>query len=198
MLFDFSNFDFFSFVILPILIFLSRIVDQSMGIMRLIFAAKGYKKLVFFIGCMESLVWLLAISQIMKHLDNIFCYIAFPIGFATGNFIGIIVEEKLSMGMVVIRLIPNKNTDNLIKALREKGYGVTAVNAEGMLGDVKMVFTTIRRKDSKEVIRIINEYNPTAFYTIEEVRTVSEGYFRQKAKNQIFSFFNPFRRRGEK
>lgn len=198
MILDIINTEFFSLVILPILIFLSRIVDQSMGIMRLIFAAKGYRKLVFIIGTFESLIWLVAISQIMKHLDNIFCYLAFPLGFATGNYVGVMIEEKISMGMVVIRLIPKKNTDNLIKALREKGYGVTAVNAEGMLGDVKMVFTTIRRKDTKAVIEIINQHNPNAFYTIEEVRTVSEGYFRQKEKSTLFNFFNPFRRRGEK
>jgi uncharacterized protein YebE (UPF0316 family) len=195
MLYDIINSEFFSFVILPILIFFARILDQSVGIMRLIFAAKGYRKLVFFMSAFESFIWLVAISQIMKHLDNVFCYIAFPLGFATGNFVGIYLEEKISMGMVVIRLIPNKNTDCLIVDLREKGYGVTAVKAEGKNGEVKMVFTTIRRKDTKAVIEIINQHNPTAFYTIEEVRTVSEGYFRQKEKNTIFSFFNPFRRR---
>jgi len=198
MLLNFINTDFFSFVILPLLIFLSRILDQSIGIMRLIFAAKGYRKLVLIMGAFESSIWLLAVSQIMKHLDNIFCYIAFPLGFATGNYIGILLEEKLSMGMVVIRVIPKKNTDALIENLRANGYGVTAVNAEGISGDVKMIFTTIRRKEAKQVIEIIHNFNPTAFYTIEDVRTVSEGYFRQKEKNQIFSFLNPFRRRGEK
>ncbi len=166
--------------------------------MRLIFAAKGYRKIVFVMACFESLVWLLAVSQIMKHLDNVLCYIAFPVGFAAGNYIGIMIEEKISMGMVVIRIIPKKNTDALIERLREKGYGVTAVNAEGISGPVKMVFTTIRRKESKEVIEIINNFNPNAFYTIEEIRTVSEGYFRQKEKNMIFNFFNPARRRTEK
>jgi len=192
------NSEIFAFVVLPILIFLSRILDQGIGIMRLIFASKGYRKLVFVMAAFESLVWLLAVSQIMKHLDNIFCYLAFPLGFATGNYIGIMLEEKISMGMVVIRIIPKFNTDNLIANLRENGYGVTSVKAEGFSGEVKMIFTTIRRKDAKEVIGIINQFNPNAFYTIEEVRTVSEGYFRQKEKNMIFSFFNLARRRGEK
>jgi uncharacterized protein YebE (UPF0316 family) len=195
---DFIDSTIFSYVILPILIILARICDQSLGIIRLILASKGFKQVVLIIGFFESLIWLIAVSQIMKHLDNIICYIAFPLGFALGNYLGVLVEEKLSMGMSVIRVIPKNNTDILIAKLREKGFGVTAVNAEGMLGEVKMFFTIVRRKSISEVIETIHEHNPSAFYSIEEVRTVSEGYYPQKKKSSIFSFFNPFRRRGEK
>lgn len=198
MILDIFNSQFFLFVILPILIFCSRILDQSIGIIRLIFAAKGYKKLVFFLGFFESLIFIVAISQIMKNLDNIFCYIAYPLGFATGNYIGIYLEEKISMGMSLIRVIPKKNTDNLINELRDKGYGVTAVNAEGMKGSVKMIYTIIRRKSIKEVIDVINFHNPNAFITIEEIRTVKEGFFSQAENKSVFSFFNPFRRKGVK
>lgn len=186
----FFSSDIFLWVILPFLIFLSRIFDQSIGTLRLIFSSKGMKQLSPFFAFFESLIWLIAISQIMKHLDNIACFIAFAGGYAAGNYCGIWLEEKISIGNVVIRLIPKKDTTPLIKHLRELNYGVTVVDVDGSLGPTKMLFTTVRRKDAKKVIEIIKEFNPSAFYTIDEVRVVSEGYFPQN-EGSIFSVIRP-------
>lgn len=186
----FFSSDIFLWVILPFLIFLSRIFDQSIGTLRLIFSSKGMKQLSPFFAFFESLIWLIAISQIMKHLDNIACFIAFAGGYAAGNYCGIWLEEKISIGNVVIRLIPKKDTTPLIKHLRELNYGVTVVDVDGSLGPTKMLFTTVRRKDAKKVIEIIKEFNPSAFYTIDEVRVVSEGYFPQN-EGSIFSVIWP-------
>ena len=185
--------DTFTFIVLPLLIFLFRIVDQSIGTLRLIFAAKGLKRLAPFFAFFESFIWLVAIGQIMKHLDNVYCYLAFAGGYAAGNFFGILLEEKLSIGTVVIRVIPKKDTTALIQRLRELNYGVTVVPVDGMMGPTKMLFTTIRRKEAKLVIEIIKQFNPTAFYTIDEVKIVSGGYFDRKSKS-IFSVLNPFQK----
>lgn len=183
----------FMYIVLPLLIFLFRIVDQSIGTIRLIFAAKGMKKLAPFFAFFESFIWLVAIGQIMKHLDNVYCYLAFAGGYAAGNYFGIILEEKLSIGTVVIRVIPKKDTTELIKHLRDLNYGVTVVPVDGMMGPTKMLFTTIRRKEAPHVIDIIHQHNPTAFYTIDEVKVVSGGYFERRNKS-IFSILNPFQK----
>lgn len=188
---QFTDHETFTFVILPVLIFCFRIVDQSIGTIRLIFAAKGLKKLAPVFAFFESFIWLLAIGQIMKHLDNIYCYIAYAGGYAMGNFFGILLEEKLSIGTVVIRVIPKKDTTALIEYLRKQAYGVTVVNVDGMLGPTKMLFTTVRRKEARHVIGIIKQFNPNAFYTIDEVKDVSGGFFENKSKS-IFSILNPF------
>ncbi len=188
---QFTDHETFTFVILPVLIFCFRIVDQSIGTIRLIFAAKGLKKLAPVFAFFESFIWLLAIGQIMKHLDNIYCYIAYAGGYAMGNFVGILLEEKLSIGTVVIRVIPKKDTTALIEYLRKQAYGVTVVNVDGMLGPTKMLFTTVRRKEARHVIGIIKQFNPNAFYTIDEVKDVSGGFFESKSKS-IFSILNPF------
>lgn len=189
----FFDSDTFTYFVLPGLIFLFRIIDQSIGTLRLIFAAKGMKKLAPAFAFFESFIWLLAIGQIMQHLDNIFCYIAYAAGYASGNYVGILLEEWLSIGTVVIRVIPKKDTTELINHLREQNHGVTVVPVDGMNGPTKMLFTTIRRKEVPEVIEIIRQYNPTAFYTIDEVKVVSGGYFDRKPKS-IFSNLNPFQK----
>lgn len=176
----------FTWVILPVLIFLARISDQSIGTVRLIFLSKGYKHLAPFLGFFEVIIWLVTVGQIMQHLDNVLCYIAYGAGFATGNYIGMVIEEKLSIGNVLIRIIPRKDTLDLIKFLRENNYGVTSVEAEGAKGRVDIVFTIIKRKDIDHVVSIINEFNPAAFYTIEDIKAIKEGIFRQSNRSSIF------------
>jgi len=175
----------FTWVILPFLIFLSRIVDQSIGTLRLIFVAKGMKYAAPIVGFFESVIWLLAIGEIMQHLDNIVCIIAYGGGFAAGNFIGMLLEEKISLGKVLIRIVPKKDTTDLINHLRESNYGATVMDAEGKTGAVKVIMSIVKRKDVTEVVRIINDYNPHAFYSIEEVRAVHEGVFRVSTRNRM-------------
>ncbi|MCD6658885.1 MAG: DUF2179 domain-containing protein [Lentimicrobium sp.] len=180
----------FSWVILPLLIFLARISDQTIGTMRLIFLSKGQKFLAPFLGFFEVIIWLLAVGQIMKHLDNVLAYVAYGGGFAMGNYIGMVIEEKLSIGNVLIRIIPKKDTKELINYLRENDFGVTSVNAEGSKGKVDIVFTIIKRKDIAHVVFIINTFNPNAFYTIEDVKAINEGIFKHTRKATIFDNFS--------
>lgn len=186
----------FTWVILPLLIFFARIMDVSIGTLRLIFVSKGYKFYAPLLGFFEVIVWLLAIGQIMQHLDNFLCYIAYGLGFATGNFLGILLDEKMSLGTVLIRVVPKMDTTNLINQLRENNFGASLVDIEGMTGKLKMIFTIVKRKDLKEVLGLIQEHNPQSFVTIEDVKTAKEGYFRMSRKKMFspLALFNDIRK----
>jgi len=177
-----------SWVVLPLLIFFSRIADQSIGTMRLIFVSKGYRHIGPVLGFFEVIIWLLAVTQVLKHLSNPMSYIAYGAGFAMGNYVGIRLEEKISIGTVLIRIVPKKDISDLVSHLREVGFGVTTVAAEGAMGPVQIVFTIIKRKSIPRAIEIINQYNPNAFYTIEEVKAVKEGYFGIQQKRDVFNW----------
>lgn len=190
---EFMETGWWSWVVLPLLIFFARILDQSIGTLRLIFVSKGFKYMAPFLGFFEVIIWLLAVAQIMKELSNPLSYIAYGAGFAMGNYIGIRLEEKLSLGNVIVRIIPKLDTTELINHLRDMGFGVTAVDAMGVKGPVKIIFTIIKRKNVPEVIEVINKHNPNAFLTIEEVKAVKEGYFGYRGKEGFL--LNHFRRK---
>ncbi len=177
-----SSSDFFTWVGLPFLIFLARISDQSIGTLRLIFISKGFRRIAPLIGFFESLIWLLAIREILNHLDNYMCFFAYASGFATGNYIGMLLEEKISIGTVIVRIIPRHETIELLNYLRENNYGFTMVDAEGSKGKVKIIFCVIKRKDLEHFITLVKSFNPNAFYSIEDVRTVNEGIFRKNGR----------------
>ncbi len=170
---DFFDSNFFLYILLPFLIFLSRIGDVTIGTIRIILVSKGNKLISPLLGFFEVLIWLIAITRIFEHLDNWLCYVAYAAGFATGNFVGVVVEEKLALGNELIRIITHRDASELIKILREKGYGITSLKAQGSTGEVGVIYCIIKRSDLKDFIVFMKKYNPNAFYTIEDIRMVN-------------------------
>lgn len=178
----------FQWIILPALIFIARILDVSIGTIRIILLSKGLKRLAPVFGFFEILIWLLAVKQVMGNLTNVVCYIAYAGGFAAGTFVGIMIEERLSLGLVLIRIITRKGGEELITFLRSQGYRVTDLDARGDDGDVRIVFSIIKRQDLSHVQEIIRDFNPQAFYSIEDVRFVSEIFALNRADPLGFLF----------
>jgi uncharacterized protein YebE (UPF0316 family) len=167
----------FTWVIIPLLIALARVVDVTLGTIRIIYISRGMKHLAPVFGFFEILIWLIAIGQIMQNLTNPLYYLAYALGFAGGNLVGIFVEERLAVGRVILRIITQMDATHLVDFLRSSGYGVTTVEAEGATGPVELIFTVIDREKIEAVVRSVQEYNPRAFYSIEDVRFVKEGIF---------------------
>ena len=142
----FGNFDYYDWVILPLIIFFSRVCDVSLGTLRHVFISKGYRTIVPVLGFFEVLIWIIVVAQVMKNLNNVACYFAFAGGFAAGTYVGLLIEERLALGLQVIRIITNQNCDELLHALINNNHGITVVDAEGSVVPVKMVFTIIKRK----------------------------------------------------
>lgn len=167
------EFTWFDFVVLPILIMMARIVDVSLDTIRVIMVAKGYRNLAPFVGFFQSLIWLITITRIMANLDNWFTFLGYAVGFGLGTYVGMVLEGKLALGYELVRVITRKGADDLINGLREKGFPVTTLAGMGREGEVGVLYVIIRRKVLRDVIGIIQQYNPNAFYTIEDMRFVS-------------------------
>lgn len=179
---------FVEFVILPILIFLARIADVSIGTIRIVFISKGIKNLAPIIGFFEVFIWLLAIGQIMQNLNNWVAMTAYAAGFAAGTYVGMLIEEKLSFGEVLIRIISKQDIAELVSKLKEGGYKITSVSGESETGTVKLILVTAHRKSLDHIIHIVKNYNPETFYTVEDLRTTEEEDYHHK--KSIFSLSN--------
>ena len=163
----------YTWVILPGLIFLIRIIDVSLGTLRIIFINRNLRFYATVIGFFEVLIWLMAVRQVFQQLDNPLYFVTYAAGFAAGNYVGILIENKLSIGRVVIRIITRRNAEELVSFLRSSGYGLTTADGEGATGPVKIIFIIIERKDIHTIVEKIREFNPNAFYSVEDVRFVS-------------------------
>lgn len=167
----------FTYGILPGLIFFARVLDVSFGTLRIVMVSKGHKLWAPVLGFFEILIWLIAIAKIFQNLDNWTCYIAYAGGFACGNYVGLLIEEKLAVGIVKIQIITRKSAQQLIENLIEAGYGITHHSAKGSSEYVSIIYSIVNRKEVQKVQDIVNKTNPKAFYSVEDVKSVNQGIF---------------------
>jgi uncharacterized protein YebE (UPF0316 family) len=160
-------------VLLPLFIFFARVVDVSLGTIRIIFISRGMKTIAPLVGFVEVIVWLLAIGQIMQNITDVYCYLAYGAGFATGTFIGMLIENRLAMGISLMHIIATDGAESLIEDLKQAGCGVTVVDAQGLFQRVKLIFSVVKRKQIRPIVQLIQQHNPSALYLVEDVRTVS-------------------------
>ncbi|MDD3135295.1 MAG: DUF5698 domain-containing protein [Methanoregula sp.] len=185
--------DIYVWVILPLLIFVARICDVSLETIRVIYISKGIKYLAPIIAFFEIVIWLLAMEVVMNDLANIANFFAFAFGFAFGTYIGLVLEEKLSIGMVIMRIITTEESnDAIIAFMKAENYGVTSMDAQGSRGDVKMIITLVNRTDVPRITAHIEKTNPQAFFSIEDVRYVNQGVFRPKQSNAFSGLVHSF------
>jgi uncharacterized protein YebE (UPF0316 family) len=190
----------YAYIILPLLIFFARVADVSMETIRVIYISRGIKYLAPIIAFFEIVIWLLAMEVVMSDLTNIANFFAFAFGFATGTYVGLVIEEKLSIGMVILRIITTDeaSNDGIVSFLTGEQLGVTDIDAHGARGTVKIILSLVNRTDVPRITDFLRETYPHTFFSIEDVRYASEGVFRQKngsSVSGILGSLNPFKKR---
>jgi uncharacterized protein YebE (UPF0316 family) len=185
-----------SLPVLPLLVFVAELVVVTLFTLRVIFIARGKKVLAPLVGFFEVTIWLYAIGQVMKNLDDPACFMGFAGGFTLGNIMGMLTERWLALGTVVVRTITHKNAGELIRGLQSQHFGVTSMDAEGAMGPVKVVFTIVRRKELEGVLNVVRRFDPDAFYSVDELQETGPGIFpeRKRMGGLIPSIFQQPRR----
>ncbi len=183
------EFDLHSWVVIPLLIFFARIADVTLGTLRFKFIAWGHRWLAPTVGFFEVIIWVVAVREVLVNLRNVACVLAYGLGFAAGSFIGLWLEEKLSLGTVLVRLVLPREGNDLETFLRENDYGYTIVQGEGTRDKVRILFTIIRRKSLGHVFQAVSRFAPNAFYTVESVRSAEKGVFPVEEPSAFSSIF---------
>jgi uncharacterized protein YebE (UPF0316 family) len=163
--------------LLPVIIFFGRIMDVTLGTLRIIFVSKGQKYLAPLIGFFEVFIWIIVISQILSRTNSLFHYFCYAAGYATGNYVGILLEGRIAFGILVCRIYTNKEPQSLVRMLSEHGYGATVVEGMGSKMRVYIVEAVVERKALKEIDQFIRDFDENTFYTAEDVRIRQKGIF---------------------
>ena len=180
-----QTFDYYAWILLPLIVFFARVVDVSLGTMRIIYTSRGKRNIASLLGFAEVFIWIVVVSQIIRNVHSLPAYTAYAAGFATGTFVGMKIEERLALGTLVLRIILPHGGDEMAQSLRKAGYGVTIVNGEGASGAVKLLYTVIKRRDLEDVAKIIHGSNSKAFFSVEEVRLAESGVFPMEAQAAV-------------
>ena len=181
-------------MILVGVIFLAEVTVVTLGTVRIIFVARGHKILAPTLGFFEVSIWLFAITQTMRNLNDgrpwewsladWYCFLAFALGFTLGNFFGILIEKKLALGSLKLHIITQRDAAVLVQDLHAANFGATIIKAQGAGGPVDIILTVIRRKQLPQILAIIENYDPYAFYAANELQTTSAGIFPLRQNRQ--------------
>ncbi len=162
---------------LPLLIFVSEMCVVTICTVRIIFLSRGSKYVAALLGFFEITIWLFAIGQVMRNLGDLSCSFAFAAGFTLGNYLGVLIDQKLALGYLVVRVITSRDPAELVDALKTAGYGVTSIDGRGSTGPVRIVLTVIPRRAFKAVVVLLRCFDANVFYSVDSLQTTAAGVF---------------------
>ncbi len=166
-------------VLIALGIFCLRVMDMSMDTMRMLFVVRGRKRIAWGLGFFQSLIFVIAISAALAEVAvNPLAVIGYACGFATGNVLGMYIEDRLAIGHIQFTIVSSRRGASLVEELRKAGYAVTEIPARGKDGTVSLLQTSVLRKDRDTVETVVLESDPDAFVTAEDVRPVRRGFWR--------------------
>jgi uncharacterized protein YebE (UPF0316 family) len=164
----------------PLVIFCLRIVDVSLDTMRVLFAIRGKRGIAGVLGFFQALVWIIAVGNVVKHLDSWMHVVGYAGGYAMGTVVGITIERMVAYGLSTVRIVSAHGGVEIAEALRERGYGVTELGAFGREGKVEIVNSVVQRAHLDEVMAIVDRFDPRAFVTAEEPKILRGGSFAER------------------
>lgn len=164
-----------------LMIFFVRIVDVSLGTIRMIFIVKGRKIISALIAFAEALIWFLIVKEALTVTNpSIYIAIAYALGFSVGTFVGSSLARKFILGKIMIQVYSNLEDNSLINAIRENGHGITVLSYKGIdeSKDGKLLNISVDKSKQKSLIKLINKHDADAFIVINETKYVENGYFK--------------------
>lgn len=161
-----------------LMIFGLRVCDMTLDTIRVLFVVRGKKLLVWLLGFFQSVIFVVAISSVLTQLNNILNVFGYAMGFATGNLVGMLIEQRLAIGHILVTVISSTRGALITEKLRSSGYAVTQIAGHGKDGTVFELHASVLRKDVPNVETIVLEADPQAFITAEDVRPVRRGFWR--------------------
>ncbi len=168
--------------LMVIIIFSINIVYVTFFTIRMIMTLKGYRYLAALVSMVEVVIYIVGLGLVLDNLDQIQNLVAYAIGYGSGVIVGSKIEEKMALGYITVNVITSEKSQELPKALRAKGYGVTDWSANGMDGDRQSMQILTPRKMELKLYATIKEIDPKAFIIAYEPKTIHGGFWVKQVK----------------
>lgn len=166
----------------PFVVFALRLCDVSLATLRMLMIVRGRRAIAPLIGFVEVMIWVVAIGAVVQHLDSPFHIVGYASGFAAGTFLGLLIEERMALGLATIRTVVRTGGPALAASLRDEGFGVTEMVGKGRQGPVEVLYSVIPRRGVDRCLEIIDEGAPDSFVVVDEPRSVQRGWLLSRRR----------------
>jgi len=176
-------------VLLLVLLFLGGVGYVALDTLRILLASRGRRVVAAVLGAVEVVVFLLAVSKVLSGPLEAANVIAYALGFGVGTFVGVWLEERLALGMVLALVITERDAGELLRALGERRFGITQVAARGQFDRRRIIFSIIRRRQMHDFLGLVKHYHPRAFVSFEDVRSVRDAFMAPQLGGRRFPWW---------
>ncbi len=159
-----------------LIIFMARVLDVSLGTIRVQLIVRRKKFLAALIGFVEVLIFIVIVSRVIRDIQHWPYVLAYAGGFATGTLVGMYLTELLSRRAVQMTIICNGSREQLEAAVREAGFALTRYEGIGRDGAVDVVDVVCSAGQLAHLIEVVNRVAPKAFLYAHELASLRGGY----------------------
>ena len=159
-----------------ILIFLAKLLEVAIATVRMVLTARGNRIAASMLAAVEITIWIIVTSTVLLGLaEDPLRAVAFGLAFVIGIYLGIMVEDKLALGLAQIECIAGFDEAKVITSkLRDLGFGVTTFDCEGLDGRKLSINLKVHRKDIPKAMKVLKEHDQL-FVTVTDIRKLSIG-----------------------
>ena len=165
-----------------LLIFALRVLGIAVSTLLTLMTVQGRKFYAMVAGFVSALVYVIAMGKVVANLGNVWNILAYSGGFAVGTLVGMVCEQRLSLGFAEVRFISTEKGGALAEALRQAGFGATEYYGYGRENAVSVVEAIVPRKSVDAVLKIGKSVDEKAIVTVTEARTVQRGYWEPQVR----------------
>lgn len=165
---------------LCIKIFFARIVDVSLATSVTVLTVKGKRFAAAILGFIDVTIWFLVVKEALNTESNsIWIALCYTGGYAVGTFIGGTLSSLLIKGKISVQVVLDSSVKDKIEYIRDCGYAVSQIECTGKNNTKKlMLFIEVDKNHLKDLRKIINEIDNTAFLVVNETKYVQNGFFK--------------------
>ncbi len=172
-------------VLVFFIVILGRTVDMSLASIRTVFTVKNKPQFAAPIGFVEAFFWFMIVKAALDYaisnpvVDTIVLAIAYSLGFALGTLLGGMLSKKFVKSKIHVQIVLSSKNDDIVKELKEKGYGQTIITAKGANNNTEtyMIFVETNSDKLKQLRTIIDTMDEKAFVSVSESKSVFKGFF---------------------
>lgn len=162
--------------LIPLVIFALRTTDLSLSTTRMLMVMRGRRWATWILAFMQSIIYIIGVAGVINNLDNPINLLAFAAGFASGNVVGILIENRLAPGHSHLRIISTGRGAAILERLHEAKIGATSLPAGGRDGTVEQIYCFVPRRKTPSTVDLILQVDPSAFISTAAVRRIDGGW----------------------
>ena len=157
-------------------IFFAKLLEVTISTVRVVLAVRGMKVVATALAALEITIWIMVASTVITQLhSDPLKGVAYVLAYTAGLFLGLVLEDKIALGLSEIEVITDCETAAIItQDLRDKGYGITEIDCQGKDGLKKMLDIKVHRRDLNTTLGLLKKHANT-FITVNDIRSISKG-----------------------